>query len=116
MEEIYSMLILSKEHSLKLLNLENKKQKVGLEIFILIIAGENGVLRSFQINMIGKDHKTFQCLPLFQLEVIKSLQSNITNTNETSNKLSIITSLLYLTNQSEIIAVSTDYNFYVYSM
>lgn len=119
MEEVYGMIVLSEETSLRYLGLEAKTKATNKLVNVMIIAGERGILRVIRFEMIGKDITTFKC------EIIQTIEvSNISITANTSNlennqeieSLRKIVGLHYRPLVGEVIAVSGDHNLYLYSI
>lgn len=129
MEEIHSIIALNESHSHKILGVTKDKKKSsndkpfvtdGQQVFVLVTAGERGLLRFFKIQMLGKDITSFTCESLTQIEVTylsrKELPSIDASDASDAEGLRAIHGLYYLQQSNEMMAVTGDHNFYLYGL
>eukprot|EP01041_Mallomonas_annulata_P003782 gene3782-7509_t len=118
MEELEGVILLNKEHSESILKAENlyeydMKSKNAMELtYVVVTAGENGVLHIYKISMMGKDINSFKysLIKRIRISTNEIIPLDMTTIHSDGNTLHSITSMHYITNRNEIVLVTADHN------
>lgn len=123
MEELEGVVTLSREHSKELLGEAAPLKKVGgmssgaSGPFVLLCAGEKGIVRLFNVSCKNRDAASFSITPLLEFSLkVSPLASSISPSSASASSLSSVVSLIYLPKKKEIMAVTQDYNLCFYSL
>jgi hypothetical protein len=116
MEELESIVVLNAKHAAQILSAID--EEANENTYVVLTAGERGILKMYKVFMKGLDGKSFSLVPIaeFPLSVGSTPSSNNADIPEAARNLKRIVSLQYMPLSGEVLTVSNDYNIANYSM